>query len=86
MSWTDVLVRINFWAPGGPGIVNGLTVSEFEYRNATAFSPAQKQAIISALEQLYAGSPTAAWRWRLGGRYEPKRRDLFSASELGSCR
>jgi hypothetical protein len=63
MAWADVAAKINFWAPGGPSIINGVSVSTENsgafYNGASAFSPEDRAKILENLEQLYDGSPTA---------------------------
>jgi hypothetical protein len=63
IAQADVAAKIKFWAPGGPQIVNGISVELYadEQTGAlpTAFLFVEEEAILSALEALYAGSPTA---------------------------
>ena len=56
MVWSDVAAKIKFWGvDGSPAQVNGIDAAGY----GTAFSPADKSDILTALQNLYDHSATA---------------------------
>jgi Ca2+-binding RTX toxin-like protein len=56
MPWATVAAAINFWAPGDPTTVNGVSGA---YGSAQGFSAKAQASILSALQDLYNNSSTA---------------------------
>jgi hypothetical protein len=54
LSWSEVVARLKFYGPdGAPDTVNGVTADGY----GGAFSADDEQAILDALQPLYANSP-----------------------------